>query len=86
MLVGHSFEHLGTPDAQVVLRFDQHALPRERAEALVRRLQVFARAVPSHQDKPLALPHDYQYDDAEPFDGSGKNNADCATATANVAE
>ena len=40
---------------QVVLRFDQHALPRERAEALVRRLQVFARAVPSHQDQPLAV-------------------------------
>lgn len=41
-------------DGRVTLRFDQHALPRERAEALAQRLQVFARAVAGHLDRPLA--------------------------------
>ena len=55
-----------SPAVRALVRDARDAKGR-KAGALVQFILANATVV-SHQDKPLALPHDYQYDDAEPFD------------------
>lgn len=47
-------EFAASTDGSLVLRFDRNALPQARAEALLRRLQVFARALATNGTTPLS--------------------------------
>ena len=55
------------PPAVRALVRDARDSKGKKAGALVQFIQANATVV-SHQDRPLTLPHDYQYDDAKPFD------------------